>query len=117
VTGPDPACDCLEPKLGRCERDGRNLGTDLTNARYGEVWLWTCEGCGRIWLFYRVEYESFTASGRWFRAVVSKETAEKVTPETAADTIARSDYRILGGSYFDTPGRIERGQGRVPVDL
>ena len=68
-------------------------------------------------LFYRVEYESFTASGRWYRAVISRDAAENVTPETAAETIARSEYRIFGGSYFNTPGQIELGPGPVDVDL
>jgi len=114
---PTPSsCDCLRPVLGRCEYDGRQVGVDMTNCRYGEVWRHTCDRCGRIWLFYRVEYEAFTASGRWYRAVISRETADAVTPETAADAIARSDYRIRGGSYFNSPGEIDAGPEPVLVD-
>ena len=90
---------------------------DRTRARFGEVWLRTCPDCGRHWLFYRVEHEAFTGSGRWFRAVVSPEVAEAVTPRTAAVELARSHYRIYGGSYFDTPRKVARAPGSVPVGL
>lgn len=110
-------CPCMEPKLGRAEKEGRCLGVDETKGRFGEVWLHTCERCGRIWLFYRVEYEAFTRSGRWFRAVISPQVAEAVTPETAAVELARSEYRVYGGSFFGTPGKIARGPGGVSVGL
>lgn len=110
-------CECLKPVLGRCEYDGRELGIDHTHGRFGEVWLYTCPHCTRIWLFYRVEYEAFTASGRWYRAIVSKETADTVTPATAADAIAGSDYKIRGGSFFNTAGQVIRGAAPITVDL
>jgi hypothetical protein len=103
--------------LGRCEDEGRSLGTDLTNGRYGEVWVHTCPHCQRIWLFYRAEFEAFTGSGRWYRAVITPETAAAVTPETAAQAIARSDYRVFGGSFFNTPGKVSIGPGPVYADL
>ena len=107
-------CVCLQPTLGRCEDDGRGLGTDLTNGRYGDVWLYTCASCRRIWLFHRVEFEAFTASGRWYRAIITADTAAAVTPETAARAIARSEYRVFGGSFFNTSGEVSVGQGRCP---
>jgi hypothetical protein len=60
-----------------------------------------------------VEYEAFTASGRWYRAIVSSDTAEHITPETAAEALARSEYRIFGGSYCGTPGQVAFGPGPI----
>lgn len=111
------ACECMQPTQWRCEEDGRSLGTDMTNGRYGEVWLHPCDKCGRHWLFYRVEYESFSESGRWYRALIPPEVAKTVTAETAAAALAASEYRVFGGSYFRVAGRAVLGPGYMPVDI
>ena len=111
------SCSCLEAELGVCEEQGRYLGQDTTKGRYGDVTLFTCPLCQRVWLFYRVEYEGFTASGRWFRAVISPEAALLATPESADEMIARSEYQIYGGSYFGTAGRAVQGPHAVDIDL
>jgi hypothetical protein len=93
----------------------RDLGEDPTNGRYGEARIETCLDCGRRWLHYAVEYESFSRSGRWFRALVSDAVAAKATARKAIAIIQASKLRFAGGSYFDSTGF--RLKGEVRADL
>ena len=111
-------CQCLEATQGVCaEAGGTDVGTDTTQGRYGSVSLHTCPQCRRIWLFYQVEYEGFSGSGRWYRGLITPETSATVTPEAAAQAIADCEYQVYGGSYFSSPGRIHLGPGEVKVNL
>ncbi len=58
------------------------------------------------------DYEAFTKA-----LAQCSRRAEAVTPETAAVELARSEYRVYGGSFFGTPGKIARGPGGVSVGL
>lgn len=105
-----------------CLCDGRGggavrtfVGVDETHGRFGEVAIERCSRCGRLWLCYFVEYEAFSGSARWYRAVVSPKEAEGVKPETAVALIAVQPWHIYGGSYFGHAGK--RGAGPVFVDL
>jgi len=111
-------CQCLEATQGLCaEGSGTDVGTDTPKGRYGDVSLHTCPDCQRIWLFYRVEYEGFSASGRWYRGLITPAIAVTVTAETAAQGIADSEYQVIGGSYYSTSGHIHVGPGEIKVDL
>lgn len=107
-------CKCMEP-TNRGGFDSVNIGTDKTHGRYGEVSIQTCNRCGSKWLYYFVEYEGFTASGRWYRGLISEEVARSVTPETAVAVLEDLEWRISGGSYFRSTGI--KGAGPVFVDL
>ncbi len=109
-------CACLDPEQ-RSEWERRSVGVDETKGRFGEVSLERCARCRRVWLCYFVEYEGFSRSGRWFRAVVSEEEAARVRPETAAELLASKPWHIYGGSYFGHAGkRGVGGEGSVRVD-
>jgi hypothetical protein len=95
--------------------DSRYVGIDPTKGRYGDVTVETCRACRRPWLRYHVVYESFSKSGRWFRALVSDEVARHVTPESAVSAIEAAEVRFAGGSYFDSTGF--RHKGSINVDL
>ena len=109
-------CECRKPRLWDCEDKGKYLGDDMTNSRYGEVWLYQCPDCSSQWLFYRVEYPSFSKSGRWYRAIISAKEAKSCTPEEAERLINGAAYRVIGGSYFDSPGIIQTGPTKLPFD-
>lgn len=109
-------CECMEPRLWDCEDKGTYLGLDMTDSRYGEVWLYQCPNCAKYWLFYRVEYPSFTKSGRWFRTVLSENNSENIKPEDAEALMNSSTYRIVGGSYYESPGIILTGTSKLPFD-
>jgi hypothetical protein len=107
------SCACLGGRLPSAER--RFVGVDRTGGRYGEVTVERCGSCGRYWLEYRVEYEFFTASGRWFRGLIDAETAQRVTPESAVATLEALDGYFFGGSYFGHAGRWRSGPLRADL--
>ncbi|MDF0533970.1 hypothetical protein PY479_06735 [Shewanella sp. A32] len=43
-------CECMQPRLWDCERNGVFLGLDMTNSRYGDVWFYQCPNCAKNWL-------------------------------------------------------------------
>ena len=94
-------CACLElgPKYPDVS-DERDVGCDLTEGRFADVTLLRCARCGRLWLRYAVEYEAFTASGRWAEAPIDDASAANIRPETAAKFLETVDWHIRGGSYW-----------------
>jgi hypothetical protein len=82
-----------------------DLGTDTSNGTYADVALETCKYCGAMWLNYHFEYEHQTASGRWYRGIISREVAQSVTPEAALATLEHLPWWMYGGSYFGHAGR------------
>lgn len=107
-------CNCMEPTY-RGPFDSVYIGTDETHGRFGEVSIKTCKKCGSKWLYYFVEYEAFTASGRWYRGLISGDVANSVTAETAVTVLEDLEWRISGGSYFRSTGK--KGAGPVFVNL
>jgi len=100
------ACSCLEPEthFGGFER--KAIGTDQ---HYGEVAIWTCNNCGRNWLYYLIEYEYLTAAGRMFTGVISPDTVAAVTADNAVDLFDTMDWYFRGGSAFG--GKLQRTTG------
>ncbi len=90
-------CPCLEGEMGRQGFEVRDVGVDDD---FGEVSVERCGRCGRFWLRYFIEYEYLTASGRWFRGVISPEAAVSVTPASAKATLEKLDWYFRGGSAF-----------------
>ena len=105
------ACPCLDGQP--TPREQRFVGVDKTRGVYGEVTVERCQSCGRYWLEYRVEYEAFTASGRWFRGEIDAETARQVTPASAVETLGGLEGHFFGGSYFGHSGRWSSGPVRL----
>lgn len=108
-------CRCWTPPFRATDFDAEVVGVDATNLRFGEVAVDTCKHCGSKWLTYFVEYEGFTASGRYFRGLVSPEALQGLTPERAVAVLQGLDWHFRGGSYFRTQG--ERASGPMRVDL
>jgi hypothetical protein len=111
----DAECGCLELGPAPGCFDEAFLGVDGTNGRFGEVSVRTCRACGRRWLHYRVEYEAFTGSGRWYAGLLPEGADAGIAPETAVAVLERLPWHVYGGSWFGTAGR--RGTGRLHVDL
>ena len=108
-------CRCMAPPFDFADFDSEPLGIDQTNGRFAEVSVETCRACGAKWLRYFVEFEAFTASGRWYRGLVTAERLRTLTPELAVTLLESLPWYFYGGSYFQTTGR--RGSGRVFFDL
>ena len=92
----------------------KHLGTDETHGRFGEVDLLQCKSCGRYWLQYLVEYESFTGSGRYFMGLITKEIADTLSPDKAVEFLNSLDWHLCGGSFF---GRKGKATGTINVDF
>lgn len=99
------SCKCLEKPLPFEQYETvKNIGIDKTNGRFGEVEIWRCKKCARLWLRYFVEYESFAKSGRYFMGLISPSEIEDLTPEDAISYLNRLDWHLFGGSYFGGQG-------------
>ena len=109
-------CSCLNAPLAADQYEiVAHLGVDTTHGRYGEVEIWRCEQCQRWWLHYRVEYEAFPGSGRYFMGLIRPNAAERLTPEAAVPYLNHLRWHLYGGSYFG--GKAGRARGKVQVDL
>ena len=109
-----PACPCHTPPLNPRQFTRVDVGVDKTHGRYADVYLDTCNPCGARWLHYLAEYESYTASGRWYRAIIPEGVVKSLTPQTAASIISAQDWWLRGGSYFASTG--ESGAGHLQTD-
>jgi hypothetical protein len=108
-------CRCHNPPFDYRGFVSTPIGIDMTNGRYGEVSSKKCVLCGTKWLHYFVEYEAFTASSRWFQALISDEALATLTPEQAVPFLEQQPWYFLGGSYFQSRG--QRSTGKVRADL
>jgi hypothetical protein len=90
-------------------------GIDATNGRFGEVSVEKCIHCGTSWLRYFVEYEAFTASGRWFRGLMSEKAVALVSPELAVSVLESMPWHFRGGSYFGSTGEVASGPIRADL--
>ena len=93
-------CKCLSLRFREADFDSTFVGTDSQECRYGEVSVHRCTGCGRVWLHYHVEYESFTGSGRCFRGLISESDLAALKPENAIQILESLDWHFIGGSFF-----------------
>ena len=108
-------CRCYSPPFDYRDFVSTPIGIDTTNGRHGEVSSEVCAHCGTKWLHYFVEYEAFTASGRWFRAPISDEALATLTSEQAVPFLERQPWHFSGGSYYQSRG--QRSSGTIHADL
>jgi hypothetical protein len=106
-------CECKKAVLRHDDYKATKVGIDETKGRFGEVEIWRCNRCSRPWLHYFVEYEAFTASGRWFIGAVSEDVAASVTPEGAVAVLSGLPGYFRGGSYFGGPVTLSSGEPSV----
>jgi len=99
-------CPCLEGDVHFQNFDRREVGD---GPDFGEVSINKCKRCGRDWLEYFIEYEYFTASGRWFRGVVAPATAASINPADVKTILEGLEWYFRGGSAFG--GRVMKTSG------
>jgi hypothetical protein len=107
-------CRCMTPAVDFGDFDSQAVGIDETRGRHGEVSVETCKECGTRWLRYFVEYEAFSQSGRWYRAIVSADVLATLKPEDSVGVLEQVPWYFYGGSYFRTSG--DRGSGPLRID-
>jgi hypothetical protein len=89
--------------------DERYIGRDKTEGRFADVTIRRCSRCRRLWLKYFVEYEFYTAAGRWAETPIDEAAAMTMTPEAAPDFLDHAVFYIFGGSYFGHAGHRSSG--------
>lgn len=104
------ACECFEATGRLINPEVLFDGVDTTNSSYGDVTLFRCHGCSTAWLRFAIEYESFSRSGRWYRAPVPPEREAEVTAENAIEMLNSLKPLFAGGSRFDSPGFETHGR-------
>jgi hypothetical protein len=102
------SCTCLAGDFQHDRFERTFLGTDDL---YAEISVDRCLTCGRHWLHYFLEYESVTASGRWYRGLIGQDVA--FSHRNAAAIFAQLGEYWAGGSRFD--GKVHRRSG--PIDV
>ncbi len=106
-------CPCLTPPLAHDAYSEQPVGIDETAGRFGEVSICRCKHCAQPWLRYFVEYEGFTASGRYFLGAISEQIAATVTPESAPEILASLPSYWRFGSYFGSRQGLSSGPPEV----
>ncbi len=106
----DRDCECLEAGPLPGARASSYLGIDAGEQRFAEVEIEECTRCRREWLHYEVGGGDSAMTARWFRGVLSKEMAERVTAATALEVLGSLEWYFQGGARFGSGG--ERTSGR-----
>jgi GTP pyrophosphokinase len=107
-------CTCFEPESFRDDFERTVLGLDRTGGEApAEVSLDRCRRCGRLWLHYFVEDPEVPDSSRWYRAPVTPEMAQDVSPPRARAMLESLPWRLQGGAYYGrrssrTSGPLDR---------
>lgn len=91
-------CECFEAAGGPVNPEVRFNGVDTTNSNYGDVTLSKCTRCSTVWLRFFIEYESFSRSGRWYRAPIPPERLSEVTAESAVSILIHWSRVSLAGA-------------------
>lgn len=99
---PITQCPCYHPPFYFGDFNQQHLG--IEKIHHGEVDIETCKSCGTLWLKYFVENEAFTASGRWFRGVITEKDALIITPENAVSYLESLPWYFAGGCFFNSAG-------------
>jgi hypothetical protein len=99
---PNPDCACVETPRNFRKSKHKGLGRDWN---FADVDLYQCELCGRDWLFYFLERESFTDSGRWFQGLLTPAQAETASADKAISLLNSLPWHFYGGSYFGQSGK------------
>lgn len=103
-------CTCKVPPFWYEAFETARLGTD---ARGAEVSLDTCRRCRQIWLVYLIEEPHYGRSGRWWRVVVPPERRGDITLDNARAFIEAQSSGFVGGSFFDSTGKVIAGPIRI----
>lgn len=106
----DRSCKCFDPH----EKAEWSQSVDIgMTDDYWDVTRLRCAHCGTLWVRAFLEYEAFSRSGRHYRAPVSDEQIQGVSPEEALEHIEAAEFRIAGGSYFDGRDHVTKGPGKL----
>ena len=103
-------CSCFE-NISSENYQRTFVGIDETAGRFAEVEIGHCGLCQRYWLHYGWEIEGFANSGRWYRAPITWQQSQNVTPQNAATLLGKADWYFVGGSYFS--GKVQRAAGTL----
>jgi hypothetical protein len=88
--------------------EAAELGMD---GSFGDVTLYRCRQCRRLWLHYHYENEALTGSGLWYHGLIPPEMEGPVKLETACEIL--DNLYWSGGSHFGS--RRFRRHGKIDL--
>jgi hypothetical protein len=99
-------CICVRPPLSYMNFIVCYLGMDCNHGRYGAVSIRKCIHCNRKWIFYEMEDESISASGRWYTGIIEKKNFYWIRDYNAWSYLKEIPWYIYGGSYYNSAGKL-----------
>lgn len=102
-------CVCFDPAAQHQWSDRQDIGF----ADDWDVSRMRCTQCGTPWLRAFIEFESFSRSGRHYRAPTTDMVLRGITAQDALRLIEESEFRIFGGSRFDGRDHVNHGPGAL----
>lgn len=110
ITHPNTPCSCLDGKFHFIDFSIKYLGWD---EEYGVSSILTCRRCGRQWLRYFYEHESYSKSGRWYCGILEIYLAETVDADNAKHLLETMEWYFRGGSFYS--GDVTKSSGPIKL--
>ncbi|MGW4369303.1 hypothetical protein ACWEKT_27030 [Nocardia takedensis] len=104
-------CGCVTPPFTITWGGERVFGLD-NGPRFGEVTVKTCGDCATLWLEYWFDTHYPRLNIGWYRAIISADQVDSVSPDTALGFISAQPWWVYGGSYWDNCNNF--GHGPIP---
>ena len=98
-------CECFSPDAKFFLFDKYYIGVDETNGRFGDVSIYCCKKCSRLWLHYLVEFEAYSKSGRWYRGLIKSKDKKKIKSNNAIKYLEKLKWYLYGGDYYSISGK------------
>lgn len=105
-----PDCSCVTLGATRGWTEGADIGT---SSGYWDVSRICCGQCGTLWLQANLEHLAFSRSGRFYRAPVTDDMLEALTPDDGMSLLKSATMRIAGGSLWDGVEHVSVGPGEL----
>lgn len=111
MTRPTQYCSCL--RSGPSYKAEEQIGVDKW---CDEIALQVCLQCKRRWLYYFIEHQGFSGSGRKFLGVIPDDTTLPILPEDVVEIFGKMPWYFYSGSYWSSMG-WSKCSGKLAIGL
>lgn len=103
--------DCSVTSSHIHDIDKQFFDVDNSQDKYADVYLDNCKNCKRIWIWYMIEAEWHSNSGRWFLGEITQEQFETLSINSILELMESLSLVRYGGSFFN--GTINESNGSI----